>query len=988
VARNSTLSSLDLADYPAINLSEDSVPSIIVTPPRRSTHLQAPPPPQSRRNPPPLQDLPHLVKQDKSASSQGGSVNTSEHSDQTLITTSRRVLTSEQLTGVLPPTRTSQFSEQGRHICWSEDIDEKQSHRTPSKTSKASFGGSSGTSPAKYTKSTSKRPNWSPNQASSSSGADTLQGAPTALQKFCAPFVILRRKATPYCRTLNKNRYFQFVMLGALVCALFLPDLWILGNRPDNADLDVILVFLLTMFLFELVVQSLALTKTYLGSFFFYMDLLGAASLLMDMSFVTRLFSSQGSSMSGNVTIMRAARMAKLGARAGRFTKLVKLLRFLPGMVETKLDQGTAKVISSQLITALSTRVSCLIIIMVMVMPLFTMWTQPVDLSMKSWLDVLDKTLERRPEHLSIMLKKFEDFYKDKSHYPFRLVAKTGTVVPAAVSTVIPWSSSRSAPQRETNVFKQEGVLLICEFNFQRPNQVDSVLNMLLLVVIVLLMVGFSLVLSSSVSAIVLRPLEKLLKQVRLMASTIFESVTNMAVTMTDSKGEADVDVEDEDKETLNNNALGTETELLEKVVHKLAVLSELTMNKASEGTEVTGWKDKQNPNGSAFYCDDTDSSSSESDEQTYNTQCALVEAAGLSLELLDSWSLNPLELDKARTFAAATFFIGPHNHGIHFDPGVMQHFLEVLESAYLRSCPYHNWFHAVDVQHCVYRLLVTCHGQTYFSNIDRYALLVSAVAHDVGHMGLNNNFLIETGHELALRYNDKSPLESMHTARLFEILNVPKCNVFATLTRPQFKEARKRCIEAILWTDNIQHFSLIKELQILYEVNSEVMDASKDLWRDDAEEWPANQVVECLKMPEARRLLGKLILHLADISNSLKPFRICSIWAFQVLDEFFLQGDAEKRQGIPVQALNDREKVNKAFSQVGFIEFLLSPLVFAAAKVLHPIEPLQDQMILNVKTWVQQWELDANPPPSEEERHAVEERLAKLEMKHESFRT
>merc|ERR1712060_207907 len=123
-------------------------------------------------------------------------------------------------------------------------------------------------------------------------------------------------------------------------------------------------------------------------------------------------------------------------------------------------------------------------------------------------------------------------------------------------------------------------------------------------------------------------------------------------------------------------------------------------------------------------------------------------------------------------------------------------------------------------------------------------------------------------------------------------------------------------------------------------------------------------------------------MLHMSDISNSMKPFRICRIWANQVLEEFFLQGDEEKKAGIPVQALNDREKVNRPFSQVGFIEFLVSPLLFAVIKVLPPTEAQAEQMIQNTKTWHNLWLSETKPPPSESERRAMLDRVTRLEAR------
>jgi len=787
-------------------------------------------------------------------------------------------------------------------------------------------------------------------------------------------------------------------MFAALLVALFMPDIWIIVDRENNNDLDVLLTLVLVMFLIELVVQSVGLTRSYVGSFFFWMDMLGASSLLLDLSYLG-ILSGMGdsSAVSNNVVIMRAARIAKLGARAGRFTRLVKLLRFLPGMREQGADQGTAKVISARLITALSTRVSCLIIVMVMVMPMFNMWTYPEqDWSMKSWLDILEKTSTRHPERFQKQLQQFGKFYGDMDYYPFEVKMKPGAAVHANVSDALPWASARPPPQRSSNGVRHESDSLVCEFNFKKPNQIDSLMNICLLVTVMVLMVGFSLVLSNSVSAIVLRPLEKLLMQVRKMAATIFQSVTDMAVTMRSDAdlGNEELD-EEEDSKANPGSTFGNETQLLERVVQKLAVLSEITMNKSvvdAETMEGLGEGDRavihgfQGSSGATehqYWSSGDDDDAAEDMESVLQAQKTMVEDAGLSLELLNSWNLNPLELDKARNHAAAMYFMGPHNHGISVESSVMGHFLEAAETAYVKTCPYHNWFHAIDVTHCVYRFMHICATEAYLSSAERYALLVSAICHDVGHPGFNNTFLVETSHDLALRYNDRSPLENMHCCKLFEFVSVPECNIFRGISKNQFQEIRKVCVDAILHTDNAQHFAMIKEVQMIYEVNSEILDASREFFNDDPEEFPTKEAQEYFRQPESRKLLVKLFLHVADISNSMKPFRICRIWSWQVLEEFFLQGDAEKRLGVPVQALNDREKVNRAFSQIGFIEFLVSPLMFVVIKVLPPTDQNAEQMLQNVKTWHQLWLTETKPLPSEQDKKALSDRIAKLDEKY-----
>lgn len=805
-----------------------------------------------------------------------------------------------------------------------------------------------------------------------------------------------RRRAGPRCRALIKMKSFQAIMLLALMAALFFPDLWILFDRPTNKDMDVMLTGVLLLFLTELVVQSIGLARTYLFTFFFWMDLLGAMSLCLDISYLPIEMGSSGD-VSSNVVVMRMARVAKLGARAGRFTRLVKLLRFLPGLSDKGVNLGTAKLVSTRLTTMLSTRVSCLIIIMVMILPVCSVWTYPTsDWSAQAWLDICESLLLLESLEFQEQLDLFTNFYSDKVYFPFLVQTKGVVALAGSAATALPWASStadRGRPARAANIVRYESAFLVVDFNFKQPSQMQSLMNVLLMVFIMLLMIGFSLILSNSVSAIVLQPLERLLLQVRMMASTIFASVASLAAEGEDAGLHTSEASEDEGDASHRGNVFGSEAKLLEKVLKRLCVFSDLGKTGLDAATMAgMGEGDREMINGlvgaekaEAWGAgEDEGHASVESDPSAAEkAQMAMIESAGLSGELLNSWNINPLELDSARNRAAVTFFLGSHNHGVKFDPVMMGQFLVAVEAGYIRSSPYHNWYHAVDVTHGVYRLLRLCGAEHYVSSLDRFALLVSATAHDVGHPGLNNIFLVESSHELALVYNDKSPLENLHCARLFEICSKNQCNIFSLLRKHQYQDVRKVCIEAILHTDNVHHFPMIKEVQMFYEVNSEILDGSRKAYSKDKKTFPTKDTTELMRQTDSRKMMLKLLLHVADISNPSKPFRICHIWANKVLEEFFSQGDQERKVGIPVQALNDREKVNRASSQVGFIEFLCAPLMLPVAKVLPPLIDCVKQMVENTETWRQAWLKETKPEPTEAERMTMAERVRKLDVKY-----
>lgn len=58
-----------------------------------------------------------------------------------------------------------------------------------------------------------------------------------------------------------------------------------------------------------------------------------------------------------------------------------------------------------------------------------------------------------------------------------------------------------------------------------------------------------------------------------------------------------------------------------------------------------------------------------------------------------------------------------------------------------------------------------------YADPLTHLAAYLAAIVHDYEHVGRTNDYLINSGDALALRYNDRAPLENHHLAAAFAVL-------------------------------------------------------------------------------------------------------------------------------------------------------------------------------------------------------------------------
>lgn len=106
----------------------------------------------------------------------------------------------------------------------------------------------------------------------------------------------------------------------------------------------------------------------------------------------------------------------------------------------------------------------------------------------------------------------------------------------------------------------------------------------------------------------------------------------------------------------------------------------------------------------------------------------------------------------------------------LDLDESKLRNFIVAVEASYLDQ-RYHNRLHGADVTHSVFYFLSTGGMAAKIPDPAVLGMLVAAMCHDAAHPGLNNKFLKATQHELAVKYNDQSPLEMMHASTCFEIL-------------------------------------------------------------------------------------------------------------------------------------------------------------------------------------------------------------------------
>lgn len=188
----------------------------------------------------------------------------------------------------------------------------------------------------------------------------------------------------------------------------------------------------------------------------------------------------------------------------------------------------------------------------------------------------------------------------------------------------------------------------------------------------------------------------------------------------------------------------------------------------------------------------------------------------------------------------------------------------------------------------------------------------------------------------------DISVLENFHVAQTFKLLNHPQYNFLSYFKPEEYRTMRRRIIEGILATDMGNHQKIISAVK-----------AKVDLFSiEKGTNFEKMFNVDTDKLFDAQQCFLNMALHTADISNPAKPTKISKTWTTMVYDEFFLQGDLEKKLSLPVSLLCDRETTNINKAMIGFINFVVGPTFDILVNMIPEVSDYSNYIKANLKKY------------------------------------
>lgn len=253
-----------------------------------------------------------------------------------------------------------------------------------------------------------------------------------------------------------------------------------------------------------------------------------------------------------------------------------------------------------------------------------------------------------------------------------------------------------------------------------------------------------------------------------------------------------------------------------------------------------------------------------------------------------------------------------------------------LLEFGYHGTNPYHNSIHAADVTQAMHCFIQENKIRKHMTHLETLCSIMAAVCHDLDHPGVNQSFLVATNNPLASLYNNNSVLENHHWR--FALCIFKESQLFDHFEDDVYEDMKMQLKHLILATDIARQNEYLKRFKDLT--------ISKEF---------------SMQNTEHRALVLQMALKCADLGNPCRPWLISRVWSNLICDEFYKMGRIERRLGIPLTPICQREKTSIAGIQADFFRFIVLPLLELWHNFLE--SPLSTLLMSNFNHNYQRWQ-------------------------------
>ncbi|XP_037837559.1 cAMP-specific 3',5'-cyclic phosphodiesterase 7B isoform X3 [Kryptolebias marmoratus] len=338
-------------------------------------------------------------------------------------------------------------------------------------------------------------------------------------------------------------------------------------------------------------------------------------------------------------------------------------------------------------------------------------------------------------------------------------------------------------------------------------------------------------------------------------------------------------------------------------------------------------------------------------------------------LSKADTWNFDIFLFDRLTngnslvTLMCHLFNVCGLIHHFQLDMVKLHRFLGLVQDDYHSHNPYHNAVHAADVTQAMYCYMKEPKLAEQLTPLDVLLGLMAAAAHDVDHPGVNQPFLIKTRHHLASLYQNTSVLESHHWRSTVGMLRESGLLSHLPADMSLYVKVRGHPQTRMYYPEDgsglrveSDSCSLCRQ-DIEQQLGSIIL--ATDISRQNEFLLSFREHLDSrdldLQLASHRHFILQIALKCADVCNPCRDWELSRQWSERVCEEFYRQGDLERKLNLEISPLCDKQTDSVPAVQIGFISYIVEPLFDEWQRFTEP-SPLSQLMMSNLHKNKARW--------------------------------